>query len=295
MSKETFNQLINDLTIQCEPKLSLLECVKTLSKHQLKEICFNCRVFNEKELENITPEMLISQIPNIIKNYYDFAPRELFLNSLKLFTEKCNIEFTLSKKVKNEIASIDDELVTDTGFLQSRGILFLFHNNKIVIPVLPEENAKVFAEILASDPELENAENKMDFHQYAVVLTQLYGICPVKIFMEIWNRDNPDNQITDKVEFKTLLKNAYSLTTHFYLVGSNLIAPQIQERETIESIKEARINLPVYMPSAEEIKERFGCYDYDEDSDAFKSIKQLMVRVTKDSEYAEHITYSIFQ
>ena len=294
MSKKTFNQLINDLTIQGEPRNSLLDCAKALSKEQLEEIGFNCRTLSEEELENITSENLVSQVPLIIKNYYDFAPRELFLNSLKLFTDQCKVELPLSAKIKKEIDAINDELVTDTGFLQSRGILFLFQNEGTVTLVLPKENAKIFAEILASDPELNHAENKMDFHQYAAVLTQLYGICPIKIFMEIWNRDYPDNQISDKAEFKVLLKNCYSLTTHFYLVGSNLIAPQIQGRDIIDKIKKARMDFPVYMPPQGEIKERFGCYDYDEKSDAFKSIRELLVRSTKDSDYAEHITYSIF-
>lgn len=294
MSNKIFNQIIDSLTIHGEPDNSLLECVKALSKQQLYEMGFNCRTFSEEELENITPDNLVNQIPLNIKNYYDFTPRELFLNALKIFTEQCKVELPLSEKIKKELDAIKDELFSDTGFLMSRGILFLFQNEGTVTPVLPKENAKIFAEILASDPELNHAENMMDFHKYAAVLTQLYGICPVSIFMEIWNRDYPDKQIPDKSEFKRVLKNCYSVTTHFYLVGNSLIAPQIQGRDLIEKIKEARMNLSVYMPSAEEIKECFNCYDYDEKSDAFRSIKQLLVRTTKDSDYAEHITYSIF-
>lgn len=294
MSNKNFNQIIDSLTIHGEADNSLLECVKALSKQQLYQMGFNCRTFSKEELENITPDNLVNQIPLNIKNYYDFTPRELFLNALKIFTEQCKVELPLSEKIKTELDAIKKDLFSDTAFLMSRGILFLFQNEGTVTPVLPKENAKIFAEILASDPELNHAENMMDFHKYAAVLTQLYGICPVSIFMEIWNRDYPDKQISDKSEFKRVLKNCYSVTTHFYLVGSSLIAPQIQGRDVIEKIKEARMNLSVYMPSAAEIKECFRCYDYDEKSDAFRTIKQLLVRTTKDSDYAEHITYSIF-
>ena len=128
MSNNIFNQIIDSLTIHGEPDNSLLECVKALSKQQLYEMGFNCRTFSEEELENITPDNLVNQIPLNIKNYYDFTPRELFLNALKIFTEQCKVELPLSEKIKKEIDAIKDELFSDTSFLMSRGILFLFQN-----------------------------------------------------------------------------------------------------------------------------------------------------------------------
>ena len=68
MSNNIFNQIIDSLTIHGEPDNSFLECVKALSKQQLYEMGFNCRTFSEEELENITRDNLVNQIPQNIKN-----------------------------------------------------------------------------------------------------------------------------------------------------------------------------------------------------------------------------------
>lgn len=293
-NKKIFTSAFKDLLISAKPCHNRSECLGTMSKEQLKILALATRTYFGDTSEMIDVDFVNSKINNQILSFFHYGPRELVLSNFKTLSELCNAHLNYSESVANEIARTKDDLQNEILFLQSRGIIFLFKNGDEILPIVPDETVDFINQLLLADPELKTAGNMEDFHAYAAVLTALYGICPIKIFMDIWNRDFPNMQINDKNEFKEHLLNCHLVTTHFYLIGSSLISPNISTSEQRDQIKNQRQDIPVYMPDANEIKMHYRSYDYDDETKAFKSLRTFLIKKTKDAEYGEHITYEIF-
>lgn len=292
-NEELFKELIKDLTIHKEPCYSLSDCIESLPKSELKEIAFNLR-YREASAESVTREFIKKQINNEINAIYDFAPQELIFSTFKAISKYCNIEFPFSKSATDKINFIkdDDDFIYDIGFLASRCVVFVFENKGNITYVVPDETKEYLLKLVASDPNLNNAGKKEEFHEYAAVLACLYGVCPAQVFISLWNRDHAENQFKSKEDFKKQIENCYLVTTHFNLTGSTIYYPDLGS-DIIKRIKENREGLDVYMPTKDEIKEHFRCYDYDDETEEFKKMQNLIFSVTKNKALAEDATYNV--
>ena len=280
------------LIIHHEPVHSLSDCVRLLSAEQLKTIAVHSRLSGD-ELDAVSADSVASQVQSQVRALYDCVPRELVISAFKVLTKDCGMSLPLSESVKKEIDAVGDETLSDTLFLQSRGIIFLFAHEGKVTSVLPDETLGFFSQLISSDSDLTKAGEWSEFHKYAVTLTKLYGICPMTVLLEIWNRDHSEKQIADKAECKCLVQECLCVTTHFNLIGGALVSPEIDNGIICEEIKEKRKKSFAYIPSAEEIKSHFRCYDYDEETEAFKAMKAFLMQETKNAKQAEKITYEV--
>lgn len=103
------------------------------------------------------------------------------------------------------------------------------------------------------------------FIDYAHVLTLLYGICTMKLFMEIYNRDaSPKNRIEDKKTFRSLMQKAAREDKRFYYRRSMIVSDGIDFDIQAENLFADRTHLKPYIPSKKEIAERSKNIDYDE-------------------------------
>lgn len=292
-NEELFKAFIKDLTIHKEPCYSLSACIASLPKNELKEIAFNLR-YRQTSLESVPHEFIEKRINNVINAIYDFAPQEIIFSTFKAISKYCKIEFPFSKSAREKINAFNDndDYISDIGFLASRCIIFMFENNGNITYVVPNETKEYLLKLVSSDPDLKNAGKKEEFHEYAAVLTCLYGVCPAQVFISLWNRDNPENQFANKEDFKKQIESCYLVTTHFDLTGSTISYPEL-ENDLIKRIKENRESFDVYMPTKEEIHEHFRCYDYDDKTEEFKKMQNLIFSVTKNKALAENVTYTI--
>ena len=292
-TKNEYAQIRDELTIAHEPCYTLSDCMNLLSDEQFSHIALCTARLTGADAETISRENAIEQINNHIDAFYHFSSHEIVISALRVVTKDCGISLPLSESAAQEIESLTEDTEVYFGFLQMRGIIFLFKDDGKITPVVPDEAAACLREIISADSNLAKAGDGEEFHKYAATLTQLYGICPITVFMELWNRDHPDASFTNKSECKEDLRKCYSLTVHFNLIGSSLVSPHLESSDAREQIKEKRQNESVYMPSADEIKAHLTLYDYDEETESFLALKKLLLEETKDYDYAEHIAYFV--
>ena len=292
-TKNEYAQIRDELTIAHEPCYTLSDCMNVLSDEQFSHIALCTARLTGADLETILRENAIEQINNHIDALYHFAPHEFIISALRVVTKDCGISLPISESAAREIESAKEGSAMDFAFLQMRGIIFLFKDDGKIMPVVPDEAAAYLREIISADSNLAKAGDGEEFHKYAATLTQLYGICPITVLMELWNRDYPDASFTNKSECKEDLRKCYSLTVHFNLIGSSLVSPHLDSADIRERLKENRKNESVYTPSADEIKAHFTLYDYDEETEAFQALKELLLKEAKDYDYAEHIAYFV--
>lgn len=291
-SKNLFKSLIKDLTIHKEPCNLLTDCINSLPKNELKEIAVNLR-YSKTPLESIPIEFIKEQINNTINALYYFTPCEVVFSTFKFLTEHCKLELPFSKVGLEKLKAVKENSFIDyIGFLVSRCIIFAFEKDDDITYVVPCETAEYLSKLVSSDPDLEKVGNKEEFHYYVATLAALYGVCPAQVFILLWNRDHTENQFASKEDFKKQIESCYLVTTHFNLVGSVISSPELNS-DNREQIKEKREGLDVYMPAADEIQAHFGCYDYDDATDEFKTMEKLIFSNTKNKSLAEEITYTV--
>ena len=292
-TKKEYARIKEELTIAHEMCHTLFDCMNVLSDEQFAHIARCTARLTGADVETVSRENAIEQIKKHIDAFYHFAPHEFIISALRVITKDCGISLPLSEPATQEIESVTENSAMEFALLQMRGIIFLFKNDGKITPVVPDEAAACLREIISADSDLAKAGDGEEFHKYAATLTQLYGICPITVFMELWNRDYPASSFANKSECKEDLRKCYSLTVHFNLIGTSLVSPHLESANARERLKEKRQNESVYMPSTEEIKAHLTLYDYDEETEAFQALKKLLLAETKDYDYAEHIAYFV--
>lgn len=267
------------LVIKKECVHSLSDCLNALSKTQLLMIVaevfplsFNASKYTKVKLIPIIQTEIHRRILYAFKYFYPFV--SAFFIGFVFKDKLTNILAHFKELEKARISRQEAEIIA-AQLLMENGFCFAFlpKGKRTVQYVIPDELhtiAAQMAEKLASEDTQPIARN--DFLLYANVLTSLYGICPVDLFMNIYNRDTR-HPITDRQAFLWHMEEAASMSNDCYFTDNSMVSNYIfydDYDEQKQALAQCRENFHPYIPSEEEILKKLFISSYDADTQAYK-------------------------
>lgn len=279
------------LVIKKEAVYTLSECLSALSKTQqlilANEIMppsFDAEKYTKAKLIPILTAEIQRRIlyafqylhPFVSAFFVGFVYPEKFSDILKNFKE---IEQSTIPRHYLEILAA--QILIESGFCFG----FLPKGKRTVQYVVPQE-LHIIAAHMAESLSADNAQPVfyIDFLPYAEILSSLYGICPVDMFMQIYNRD-VQNPIEDKQEFLWRMEEAATMSNVCYFAEDSIVSvfiPYAAYNTIRLNIESLRQRFQPYIPSPEEMTDRLFCTSYEEKTGAYQQCTEWFTRYMKD-------------
>lgn len=114
--------------------------------------------------------------------------------------------------------------------------------------------------------------------EYARVLSALYGVCTIEIFIKIFNRDFPDCTISNAEEAVHLLKDVSLQSNEFHFRNNMIITNSIEQDARIPQIIASREKFKPYIPLKFEIAHKKSLILYDEDNQKFIALERYFTK-----------------
>lgn len=281
---------------------SLSDCLNSLSKKQLLIIAdqimpesFNRQQHTKTVLVPVLQAEIQKQVLYAFKYFYPFVSaffvgfvfRDRLSDILKNFKELEYVRIS-----RDELESIAAQILMESGFC----FAFLPKGKRTVQYVIPDELHTIaahMAETLSSVETQPIARN--DFLLYGNALTSLYGICPVDLFMDIYNRDTI-YPITDKQAFLWCMEEAASISGAYFFIDNSIVSnyffhPNYDNQK--ESLAACREEFEPYIPTEEEILKKFFIPSYDADTEAYKQCTDWLTQYIHDKDTVSNLIENI--
>ena len=295
---ELFSELQNThpLTIRKKVQHKLSSCLSAYSKPQLEILIEEMGISSElpksakkAEIVSILHDEILKRTEYMFRFFS--APVFTIIGMLALDTqESYTTAFeALQKKLGDDFDAYAEEA---TGMATINGFLFLFEDpdiNEQVI-IVPDEIKDIFYDLMQKTHDGKfYPGDLLDFLNYAETLSSLYGICPVELFIEIYNRDFPKNGIGKKNDFITLLNQAATASNYFFYQDEKIFDSRLEEVSIAHLLKD-REHFKPYIPAKEELQKHLTLADYDEELPAVRQMASFLAKQTKEKELAEYAT-----
>ena len=279
------------LIIKKECAHSLFDCLNALSKKQLFIIAgqvmqppFDVQRYTKAALIPILQAEIRKRMLYAFKYFYPFvsvffigfAFKERRDDIIKNFEEP-----ELAKIPVDELEVVAAQMLMESGFC----FAFLPKGRKRVEYVIPDELHAIAIQLAdALSSEDTQPIPRTDLFLYGNVLTSLYGICPVDLFMDIYNRYAKD-PIPDKQAFLWCMEEAASMSDSYYFIDDSVASmyiPYTDYDDISNYILNCRETLQPYIPSPEELMENLFCSSYEENTDAYRQCVDWFARYAQD-------------
>ena len=290
------------LIIKKECVHSLFECLNTLSKKQLliiadqiMPVSFNTQQHTKAVLVPALQAEIQKQVLYAFKYFYPFVSaffvgfvfKDRLSDILKNFKELEQVRIP-----RDELEIIAAQILMESGMC----FAFLPKGKRTVRYVIPDELHTVAAQMagtLSSEETQPIARN--DFLLYGNVLTSLYGICPVDLFMDIYNRDTI-HPITDKQAFLWCMEEAASVSGTYFFIDDSIVSnyffhPNYDNQKDVLSA--CREEFEPYIPTEEEILKKFFLPSYDADLEAYKQCVDWLTQYMADKDAVANLIENI--
>lgn len=290
----------HSLIIKKECVHSLSDCLNALSKKQLLIISDTIMPISFKVKEH-TKAVLVPALQAEIQRRVLYAFKYLypFVSAFFagfVFSDKLSDLLKNLREVeqipREELQILAAQVLMENGF----GFAFLPKGKRTVQYVIPDELHPVAEQLLDMFSAVDTQPiARNDFMLYTNVLTSLYGICPVDLFMSIYNRDTI-HPITDKQAFLWTMEEAAAVADDCYFVEDSVVSNYIfhEDYENQKQVlKEIRGELQPYIPSEEEILNKFFLPFYDADLPAYKQCVECLAQYISNREAVESVLANI--
>lgn len=290
------------LIIKKECVHSLSECLNTLSKKQLliiadqiMPVSFNTQQHTKAVLVPALQAEIQKQVLYAFKYLYPFVSA-FFVGFV--FKDRLSDILKNFKELERVRISRDELKIIAAQILMESGMCFAFlpKGKRTVRYVIPDELHTVAAQMagtLSSEETQPIARN--DFLLYGNVLTSLYGICPVDLFMNIYNRD-AIHPITDKQAFLWCMEEAASVSGTYFFIDDSIVSNYFfhpnydNQKEVLSAYRE---EFEPYIPTEEEILKKFFLPSYDADLEAYKQCVDWLTQYMADKDTVVNLIENI--
>ena len=277
----------NPLIIKKERLYSLSDCLNALSKKQLLIITDEIMPISFKT-KNHTKAVLVPALQTEIQRRVLYAFKYLypFVSAFFVgfvFKEKLSDILKNFKELEQISLPQEHMQIIAAQILMENGFCFAFlpKGKRTVQYVIPNELQPVAEQMLNTVSSVETQPiARNDLMLYANVLTSLYGICSVDLFMSIYNRDTI-HTITDKQAFLWAMEEAAAISGNCYFVEDSVVSNHIfheKYEDQKQILEETRGEFEPYIPSEEEIVNKFFLPFYDADLEAYKQCVECLAQ-----------------
>lgn len=283
--------------IKTKPCKTLLECLNSYSKVQLEILTDRMNLDRQIKKSATKAERVLILKEKILERLdylFDYLDSYDFVITAVFAKEDDNEKLrVLMNFMKDFGEGAEDRIMHSNMTAIENGLMFLFvedEDNPMLI--LPDEVREKISELVPlAKAEKYRPGNLNSFMYYGEVLSDLYGLCPTEVFLEIYERDFPSNKIS-KQDLNLFLERA-ALISGNYCVEDNLIKSNAVYKQIEKYILEDRKKFKPYIPSKNEIFEHMGLLDYDADNDAYKKMVKFFEKEIGDEGYGEDIALDI--
>lgn len=290
------------LIIKKECAHSLFDCLNALSKKQLliiadqiMPVSFNTQQHTKTVLVPALQAEIQKQVLYAFKYFYPFVSA-FFVGFV--FKDRLSDILKNFKELEQVRISRDELEIIAAQILMESGMCFAFlpKGKRTVRYVIPDELHTVAAQMagtLSSEETQPIARN--DFLLYGNVLTSLYGICPVDLFMDIYNRDTI-HPITDKQAFLWCMEEAASVSGTYFFIDDSIVSnyffhPNYDNQK--EVLSACREEFEPYIPTEEEILKKFFLLSYDADLEAYRQCVDWLAQYMADKDAVVNLIENI--
>lgn len=283
--------------IKAKPCKTLLDCLNSYSKTQLEILTDRMNLDRQikasatkEERASILKDKILERLDYI----FDYLDSNDFIITAAFSKEDDNDKVrVLMNFMKDFGEGAEDRVKLSNMSAIENGIMFLFVDNEDKpMLVLPDEVREKISELVSLAKADKYKPGYLNtFMNYGEVLSDLYGLCSPDVFLQIYERDFPDNKIP-KNDLNLFLDRA-ALISGNYSFEDNLIKSNAVYKKFEKYILEDRKKFKPYIPSENEIFEHIGLMDYDADNDAFKRIVKFFEKEIGDEGYGEDIAFDI--
>lgn len=288
------NPEYDDFLIEKENDNKLFDCLLSLSKYTLQDIAETAGL---NDFENLQKNKLVSKLEEkILENFPDIFNFEepiyyhLFKILITKYAKNDNSD-SLIQKLKDEYDE-DIEFAFEETFeiCLENGFIFLYQEGEKINFIIPEE---IVSKSLSCNENNFVPGKLFDFANYAKILSTLYGAYDIDLFMQIYNRDFPNQKITDKKELKKLLGQDANSSNTFRIENELIVNRQIDDDKTLDELLYSRKNFKPYIPSKKELQQKDFLIDYDEDLKEFIKLIKFFVELKSDEAEPFDVVYAV--
>ena len=281
----------NVFAIKAAPCKSLADCLAAYSKVQLQILAEEMhidhlikRTAKKTELVTFLSEQILSRLDYLFR----YLAYPVFIVSVAFSKDDENDTAHILEGFKETFGDgAEDQIELSIMKAIENGIFYLFaEDEENPILLIPDEvKSKIAETAVAAKKQEFNPGDLNQFMCYAEILSALYGLCTKEVFLQIYNRDNPKNQLPES-ELNLLLDQA-ALVSGEFTYKSEMIQNHAVDKKFVEYILDDRKKFNPYIPPEEEIFEHEGLSDYDEENPAYRKFVAFLNKELKDEEYAE--------
>ncbi|MGN0739124.1 MAG: hypothetical protein ACI4LX_03010 [Treponema sp.] len=288
----------NIFAIETAPCKTLLECLNSYSKVQLEILTDKMNLGDCIKKSATKKDRVIFLKGNILKRLdylFDYLDSNAFLITAIFATEDDDDKKRVLTNFMEAFGEgTEEEVMNSCMSAIENGLMFLFAKDEDnPVFVVPDEIREKVLDLAALAKAKKYKPGFLhDFMKYCEVLSSLYGLCPLELFMQIYERDYPDCKIPKK-NLNLFFERAALVSGNFCFEDDMLKTPFV-ETNFEEYIIKDRERFKPYIPTEEEIFEHYDFTDYDEENEAFQNIIRFFEKEKGDNDgYCEYIALDI--